>query len=367
MAALLVGCETALYMTNRLKVYMSFLSSIPQGQSRSNLEEALIKMYACVLRFLAQAFQIYQQSTWKRNFLAFWNPSDVTEFENTCHTLGRKVEVEASNADRTMSEHDRGVLVDVHTKMENALKELEQLHTFQMSLDRIERKMDLARLRTVQEALFDSLDQVHIPCHPDTRQDVLSEIRAWTQDPDGKRIFWLAGMAGTGKSTISVSVCQWLKQQGPNGIVDLGGSFFFKRGEGDRGSAALLIPTIVGELVQKIPGLDAFVARALDTNICSKAVSEQFKKLVFEPLKDLALNTQCPILVVVVDGLDECAKVEDIKTVLTLWESLSQVHTISLRLFVTTRPEVSIRSAFRTIAANRQPDVELHEVPPPNC
>jgi hypothetical protein len=55
-------------------------------------------------------------------------------------------------------------------------------------------------------------------------------------------------MAGTGKSTISCTVAQNFADKG-----DLGASFFFKRGEGDRGHAGLFIATIATQLVQKLP------------------------------------------------------------------------------------------------------------------
>lgn len=61
-------------------------------------------------------------------------------------------------------------------------------------------------------------------------------------------MFWLNSMAGTGKSTISQTVAGRLKQQHL-----LGASFFFKRGEEDRGTAKKLFPTLVEQLVISIP------------------------------------------------------------------------------------------------------------------
>jgi hypothetical protein len=47
-------------------------------------------------------------------------------------------------------------------------------------------------------------------------------------------------MAGTDKSTISRTIAQKFDDKG-----DLGASFFFKRGEGDRGDAGMFIKTII--------------------------------------------------------------------------------------------------------------------------
>lgn len=40
-------------------------------------------------------------------------------------------------------------------------------------------------------------------CLRGTRTKILEFIDQWTADPQGKRIFWLRGMAGTGKSAIA--------------------------------------------------------------------------------------------------------------------------------------------------------------------
>src|SRR5271156_2170784 len=115
-------------------------------------------------------------------------------------------------------------------------------------------------------------------------------------------------MAGTGKSTISWTLAEWLTGQGRHGLVDLGASFFFKRGEGDRGSASRFFPTITRDLVLKVPGLDSLIAEVIasDPSIFDKALGEQFDKLLFQPLQKVSMTPSgYPTLVVVVDALDE--------------------------------------------------------------
>jgi hypothetical protein len=46
MTSLLVGCETVLYMANRLKAYMDFLHRLPATLPRTNFESAVTKLYA---------------------------------------------------------------------------------------------------------------------------------------------------------------------------------------------------------------------------------------------------------------------------------------------------------------------------------
>ena len=83
-------------------------------------------------------------------------------------------------------------------------------------------------------------------------------------------------MAGIGKSTISWTFAEWLTNQGRLGVVDLGGSFFFKRGKGDRGSASRFFSTITRQLVLKIPSMDSLIADVITSNalIFDKALGE---------------------------------------------------------------------------------------------
>ncbi|KAJ2901564.1 hypothetical protein MKZ38_001697 [Zalerion maritima] len=76
------------------------------------------------------------------------------------------------------------------------------------------------------------------------------DIQVGRMTPHAETIFWLSGMAGTGKSTISRTVARAF-----SGKQRLGGSFFFKRGDGDRGKAAKFFTTIAAQLVLDDPAL----------------------------------------------------------------------------------------------------------------
>jgi hypothetical protein len=187
-------------------------------------------------------------------------------------------------------------------------------------------------------------------------------LETWAQDPSGKPIFWLNGMAGTGKSTISRTFAQSLAEKG-----QLGASFFFKRGEGDRGNASRFFTTIVSQLVLKVPALRRHVSKAIEADpaISGRAISEQFQKLVLEPLSAIQ-NAKTPILrlIIVVDALDECDRERDMETILRLLPSTQTMAAISLPIFVTSRPELPIRLGFRAMSEDVHQDLVLHEMPP---
>ncbi|KAL4813864.1 hypothetical protein BDW67DRAFT_101430 [Aspergillus spinulosporus] len=124
----------------------------------------------------------------------------------------------------------------------------------------------------------------------------------WAENPDQECIFWLNGMAGTGKSTISRTIAQSLGERN-----QLGASFFFKRGESDRSSAKKFFTTICAHLLFHAPALIPYAEMAInaDPDISRKSISEQFAKLILEPLLNLD-EQEASIITVVIDALDEC-------------------------------------------------------------
>jgi len=142
----------------------------------------------------------------------------------------------------------------------------------------IHQKLDLAKLPIAKGASFDShMEEHNARCLPNTRTELLYHIREWAKDKNGKPIFWLSGMAGTGKSTIARTVAQSFAHQG-----QLGSSFFFKKGEGECGNATRFFTTIARDLIDRVPGLISGITKALDANpaISQKALKDQFKKLI---------------------------------------------------------------------------------------
>src|SRR5215472_8955747 len=61
-------------------------------------------------------------------------------------------------------------------------------------------------------------------CFSDTREQLLEDVRVWVQSPNRKRILWLSGGAGTGKSSVAHSCAMHFDNVG-----QLGGTFFFNR------------------------------------------------------------------------------------------------------------------------------------------
>ncbi|KAK7570369.1 hypothetical protein V3481_019549 [Fusarium oxysporum f. sp. vasinfectum] len=252
----------------------------------------------------------------------------------------------------------QSVIQDVHrcTKAIYSALEVDQTSIL---LD-IDHKIALDTLPVAEGALFDSHAEEHNPtCLPNTRQELLDDIGHWIDDSNSKTVYWLNGMAGTGKSTIARTVAHSRSRRG-----DLGASFFFKRGEMDRGNLNKLMSTLAHQLALSIPGIALLIKITLGANpaIVGKSVKEQFEKLIQEPLSKAAATVTAPSSVVmVIDALDECDQEADIRLLINIF---SQAKTLRprLRVFLTSRPELPIRLGFSEVQGSYQ-DFVLHKIP----
>ncbi|KAI2483639.1 WD40 repeat protein [Pyrenophora tritici-repentis] len=226
----------------------------------------------------------------------------------------------------------------------------------------IDQKLDLAKLPIATGASFNSYDEEHNPrCLLNTRTKLLDEITTWANNKDNKSIFWLSGMAGTGKSTIARTIAQSFASHG-----QLGASFFFKKGEGERGNASRFFTTMASNLVSCEPGMLLGIRKTLDedSTISHKALKDQFEKLILQPLLGIKQpRLQALARVVVIDALDECEREQDIRAILQLLARTRDIRPVPLRIVVTSRPELHIRLGFKEMPNGTYQDLVLHEVP----
>lgn len=168
-------------------------------------------------------------------------------------------------------------------------------------------------------------------------------------------------MAGTGKSTISRTIAQSFADKGI-----LGASFFFKRGEGDRGRTAFFFTTIIAQLVHQLPSLAPHVRAAIEADLAinEKSAEDQFDKLIVDPIRKLPRHSQPSAMVIVVDALDECDDLQHIRRIIQLLPQAKRFTSIRLRFFLTSRPELPILLGFNNISGKYQ-DLVLQQIPKP--
>jgi hypothetical protein len=212
------------------------------------------------------------------------------------------------------------------------------------------------------EAPFNAFSRQHDAlCIPDTRVDLLKEICSWADSDDKHLMFWLNGLAGTGKSTIARTIARKYFEQSR-----LGASFFFSRGGKDVGHANMFVTTVALQLANSIPPLQQAISDAIKerSDILSHALSDQWRQLVLGPLSKLAGGSYPPSYVLVVDALDECNDDKNISVILHLLAEARSLQTIRLRIFLTSRPEIPIRHGFCHIPNSEHQDFVLHNISP---
>jgi hypothetical protein len=186
----------------------------------------------------------------------------------------------------------------------------------------------------------------------------LNSIYKWADGEGEQHIFWLSGLAGTGKTTVARSVSRWYDTR-----QHLGASFFFSRGGGDVGRADRFVTSIAVQLAQSVPGVRRHISNALlqRREIASQSLRDQWQYLVLEPLSKL----QGPaIFVLVVDALDECESSNDTQLIVQLLAMSGSLEHVRLRVFLTSRPEVPIQSGLGQMPDAERQDFLLHKVSP---
>ncbi|KAI0704020.1 hypothetical protein C8Q76DRAFT_631733, partial [Earliella scabrosa] len=156
----------------------------------------------------------------------------------------------------------------------------------------------------------------------------------------------LIGHAGMGKSTIASEFCRYLDSSIPR---RLGASFFFTRGLQGPNSYRSFFNTIASQLATLQPDTfhNLIVSAARKHQNDRAGAAQQHMKLACEelvraPLHELAQSGPCPPIFIVVDALDECTaeNIDPISDLLKLLLSCTADPSSSLRLFLTSRPEL---------------------------
>jgi hypothetical protein len=175
-------------------------------------------------------------------------------------------------------------------------------------------------------------------CLTGTRSTVLNEIESWAKEFDKSPVFWLNGLAGTGKSTVAQTIAEHLFAWG-----SLGASFFCSRDFEDRSNLQFIFPTLAFQLAHKYPDFRSHFVSLLRLNpdVVHESLYRQMQKLIVDPLAKTGVST-----VIVVDALDECKDDEPSSAFLSVLGRL--VYQIPrVKFFLTGRPEPRIKSGFR--------------------
>ena len=189
-----------------------------------------------------------------------------------------------------------------------------------------------------------------------TRRDVLFQLEQWLRDEQDRQVFWLNGLAGTGKSTIAQTFAEMCFADGK-----LGASFFCSRDFDDRSNLQSIFPTLAFQLAHLYPEFRKTLLPVLKTSpgVGRESLCSQMEKLIVGPFEVM----QAPTLIII-DALDECRDEEPASVLLSILSRY--VDNIPLvKFLITGRPEPRIRSGFRLESLWPHTEVfKLHEVEP---
>jgi hypothetical protein len=169
-------------------------------------------------------------------------------------------------------------------------------------------------------------------------QWVESEIRTW-------KIIWLYGPAGTGKSAVAQTFAEHCA-----GLGRLGAAFFFSRANG-RNDPKTVAPTIAYQLGLACVEYKIIIAELIanDPLVLKKFPRAQFTDLIAGPFLRLKRSghrvTQKP-LVIILDGLDECAGMDEQCEFVEMIREAMTRKDLPLLWLIVSRPEPHLTYMF---------------------
>ena len=194
----------------------------------------------------------------------------------------------------------------------------------------------LEKLEPVRNAGYQSGH--HDKCLPGTRESILRDLVLWAKSHQDRNVFWLNGLAGTGKSTIAQSFSEMASKGGI-----LGASFFCSRDYLDRKELKHIFPTLAYQLAHNYPHFRSHIISIIKDNptLAHSSLISQLENLLVNPLS--RANISC---IIVIDALDECIDNEPSSAILSvLGQFIKELSLV--KFFITGRPEPRIRTGFR--------------------
>ncbi|PYH38053.1 uncharacterized protein BO87DRAFT_393526 [Aspergillus neoniger CBS 115656] len=365
---------------SQARIYLNSGSKV--AESPQHLAELVrsktVELYVRILEYHMCLATHFSHSGYKR-FLKDW--VDVDKWRNMLESITRldgKI-----RQDLTIFAGDD--IQTIFKELENSQKVvIDSLSVLKENFKEAKQKELLNDLPVVSKAKFGSFDDGNkSECLEGTRTEILREIQSWAESPDDSQVFWLRGMAGTGKSTISrtfAAACQQRKSLIPHGSslpvhLYLGASFFFDRSEPGRNTVEKLFPSISYELASSFPDSRDKICQAISENqfIGTQNLRNQWHNLILEPLLKLEKELLLPVtLVLLLDALDEVVSEDpketgkpahDIGGVLRLLATAAKLRNIRLKIFLTSRPEIYSHFLHALSDGVSVRDLELRKTP----
>jgi hypothetical protein len=174
--------------------------------------------------------------------------------------------------------------------------------------------LDLNGMRCAKGAGLDTTKQ----CLPETRMEIISEITAWVNSTEDnvKRVLWLSGPAGKGKSAIAHTIANQF-----NNLGELGSCYCFDRQRDADHRHEKIFSTIARDLANHDLEMRRALADAVkDVNWLKTTpdIVRQWDELLMKPLPRMPSGSIVRPVLIVIEALDESGGPET-------WERLLRI------------------------------------------
>ena len=176
---------------------------------------------------------------------------------------------------------------------------------------------------------------------------MIEELFDWLLDNKPRKawIAWINGAAGAGKSAICRSFAEMCIQLGFNVAC-----FFFFRTDAARNSIDPVVATLAYQIIQLIPDTRELIVHAIETHpmIFEQAFETQLDVLIVDPMRQLHRSDENLMLLLIIDGVNECTGNRVRKDLILAFSKLLQHGDLPLVVLFGTRRESYIQMAFNS-------------------
>ncbi|KAF7377358.1 hypothetical protein MSAN_00156800 [Mycena sanguinolenta] len=199
-----------------------------------------------------------------------------------------------------------------------------------------------AHLQSIKEKLTNHIaanhkhtDQEKSLCAENTRVEIQNQIMRWLSDSTEEQIFWITGIAGSGKSTLSATIVNNLRKK----KTPVAAQFFISRNIPETVAPKKLVPTIALQLAEFSP-VAAHRIEAVLKDGFPGSQEEEVKELLLAPIWEICKSyDRVIILIDALDELEDAAVVIPKLLALLAPRSTNSDLPDKLRVIVTSRPE----------------------------
>ncbi|KAJ5104243.1 NACHT nucleoside triphosphatase [Penicillium argentinense] len=345
MGALLATAEKVIRITSRGQVYETIhLPKDPNANLslvQSSLDGALVNMYASALDLLAESQKLLAANTGRRILEAIVNPGKATG--NLAALIEQEDEIiKDVNACESQRSSDSDKLTH------------DMLHALDAPIARVDEGVS-SLLKHVDEneriELLEWISAIEFGSHHKTIQEARTPgTGAWLlkhkdfRDWEAKRsssLFWLQGNPGTGKTYLTSTVVDWVRDQ-PSKGNDEGFAFFYCGKDEKHTQPLTILQSFVRQLSTTRNNPASMQAKLQQA--CKEAREEgsnfRFRQCKDQILASLDIYQRTTLII---DALDECDPDTRYDLIETLQLFMAESKRV-VRIFISSRPDPSIEN-----------------------